>query len=211
MGYYHICLSEHDSNLYTTILPWEKYRYKCLPMGVSNSPEILQEKMNEIICGFEFIQAYIDKLLVITKGDWSDHLEKLELTLQKLKDSGLRWNINKSPLGKNEMWYLGFWVTRIVIRPINNKVEAIVNMTPPKNTREVRVFVGIVKHYRYMWSTRLHLLHTLNALMSPKVKFKWTDMEHKEFDYIKRAVTQDTLLTYPDFNKKIDIHTDARE
>ena len=45
--------------------------------------------------------------------------------------------------------------------------------------------------------------------MSPKVKFKWTDTEHKEFDYIKRAVTQDTLLTYPDFNKKIDIHTNA--
>ena len=59
-------------------------------MGVSNSLEILQEKMNEIFCGFKFIQAYIDDLLIITKGDWSDCLEKPEQTLQKIKDNGLK-------------------------------------------------------------------------------------------------------------------------
>ena len=36
------------------------------------------------------------------------------------------------------MEYLGFWVTRTGILPINKKVEAIVNMTPPKNTKHVR-------------------------------------------------------------------------
>ena len=35
-------------------------------------------------------------------------------------------------------------------------------------------------------------------------------MEHKQFDDIKRAVAQDTLLAYPDFNTCFDIHTDAR-
>ena len=38
MGYYHIRLSEQDSNICTIILPWVKYRYKRLPMGDSNSP-----------------------------------------------------------------------------------------------------------------------------------------------------------------------------
>ena len=48
MGYYHIPLSEEAGNLFTIILPWENYKYKLLPMGVCNSPEIFQEKMNEI-------------------------------------------------------------------------------------------------------------------------------------------------------------------
>ena len=56
--------------------------------------------MNEIFRGFEFIQAYINYQLIITKGDWSDHLEKLELTLQKLKDNGLEYNIKKSFFGQ---------------------------------------------------------------------------------------------------------------
>ena len=47
-------------------------------MKVSNPPDIFQEKMNEMFCGFEFIWAYIDDMSVITKGYWYDHLEKEE-------------------------------------------------------------------------------------------------------------------------------------
>ena len=35
--------------------------------------------------GFDYIQVYINDLLIITKGDCSDHLKKLELTLQTIK------------------------------------------------------------------------------------------------------------------------------
>ena len=43
-------------------------------MGVSNSTDIFQEKMNEMFRGFEFLRAYIDSLLIITKGDCSNYL-----------------------------------------------------------------------------------------------------------------------------------------
>ena len=102
-------------------------------MGVSNSPDTFQEKMKKMFRGFKFIRAYIDDLLIITKGDWSDHLDKLEQTLQKLKDNGIKFNIEKSSFGKTEMEYLRFWVARTEIWPINKKVEYVVNMTPPKN------------------------------------------------------------------------------
>ena len=79
-------------------------------MPVSNSPEIFKEKMNKMFCVFEFIWAYIDDLLIITKGDWSNHLENLELILQNIKDNGLKCDIKNSLFGKTEMEYLGFWV-----------------------------------------------------------------------------------------------------
>ena len=68
--------------------------------------------MNEMFRSFEFIRAYIDDLLMITKSDTSDHLEKLEWTLKKNKKNGLKCNIEKASFGKTEMEYLGFWVTR---------------------------------------------------------------------------------------------------
>ena len=77
MGYYHIQISKNASNLYTIILPWGKYRYKRLPMGVANSPEIFQQKMNDLFHVFEFICAYKDDLLLLTKGYWTDHIQKL--------------------------------------------------------------------------------------------------------------------------------------
>ena len=75
MVYHHIRLSNQATNLCSIILPWGKYWYKHLLMRVSNSPEISKEKMNEMFRGFEFIRDYVDELLIITKGDWSDHLK----------------------------------------------------------------------------------------------------------------------------------------
>ena len=57
MGYYFIRLSEEASNLCTIIIPWVKYKYKRLPMGVCNPPDIYQEKKNEIYHEIESIRA----------------------------------------------------------------------------------------------------------------------------------------------------------
>ena len=48
MGYYHIPLDEESQKLCTTTLPWGKYRYRKLPMGIASSPDIFQSVMNDI-------------------------------------------------------------------------------------------------------------------------------------------------------------------
>ena len=52
IGYYRIRLSKQAINLCTIILHWGNYRYKRLPMGVSNSLAIFQEKMKKMFRGF---------------------------------------------------------------------------------------------------------------------------------------------------------------
>ena len=52
MRYHHIRLRKNTSNLCSIILPWVKYCYKRLPMGVANSPEVLQHKINDLFHGF---------------------------------------------------------------------------------------------------------------------------------------------------------------
>ena len=41
-----------------------------------------------------------------------DHVQKLEIILNKLKESEIKCNIEKSFFIQIEMGYLGFWVTR---------------------------------------------------------------------------------------------------
>ena len=86
MGNYPIRLSEEVRNLCMIILPWGKYRYKYLPMGVSNSPELFQDKPKTMFHVFGFIRLCINSLLVITKVDCTDKLEKLEQRIQNLKE-----------------------------------------------------------------------------------------------------------------------------
>ena len=123
MGYYHIWLSENASNWFTVIIPWGKICYKRLRMGVANYPDIFQHKMNDLFHGFEFICAYIDNLFILKKGYWTDHVHKLELTINKLKEKGPKCNIEKWFFGQNKMEYLGLWVLWDGVKPINGKIE----------------------------------------------------------------------------------------
>ena len=60
MGYYTIRLNPDAQELCTIILPWGKYKYKRLPMGVAGSPDIFQAKMSSLMAGLEFVRVYLD-------------------------------------------------------------------------------------------------------------------------------------------------------
>jgi hypothetical protein len=59
--------------------------------------------MNELFAGFEEVMAYIDDLLLITKGTYEEYLEKLDRVLKKLEKAGLKVNMNKSFFAQQEL------------------------------------------------------------------------------------------------------------
>ena len=68
MGHYQIPLNKKTSYLCKIILSRRKYWYRCLQMGVANSPEHFQQNMNDLFNVFTLICAYIDDILILTKG-----------------------------------------------------------------------------------------------------------------------------------------------
>ena len=60
-----------------------------------------------------------------------------------------------------------------------------------------------------MWPRQSHILAPLTKFMSIKINFKLTEFEQDAFDKIKRILAHNTLLTYPDLNETLKIHTDA--
>ena len=66
-------------------------------MGLCNSPDIFQEKMNELFDGFEYVRAYIDDLLVISNGTFDDYLTKLDKVFFKLQAAGFKVNADSLP------------------------------------------------------------------------------------------------------------------
>lgn len=103
MSYHNILLDSHSSKLCTTVLPWGKYEYLRLPMGLCNAPDIFQEKMAELMQDFEFCRTYIDDVLVLSNGSFEDQLMKVELVLEKLETTGLKINIHKSCILQTRM------------------------------------------------------------------------------------------------------------
>jgi hypothetical protein len=85
MGYYHIGLTPNTSSLCTVVLPWGKYEYLRLPMGLCNSQDIFQEKMSELIFGLEFARAYLDDFLVVSRDTIENHFIHLEEVFTRLQ------------------------------------------------------------------------------------------------------------------------------
>jgi len=79
----------------------------------------------------------------------------------------------------------------------------------PKTRKQLRSFIGMVNYYRDMWPQRSHLLAPLSSLTSSTAKWDWTEQCQKAFEDIKKLIAKETLLTYPNFNKMFEIHTDA--
>ena len=67
----------------------------------------------------------------------------------------------------------------------------------------------MINYYRDMWPKRSETLAPLSAMTSSKVKWQWTEVHQKAFKEIKRIMTKETLLMYPNFNQVFEIHTDA--
>ena len=188
---------------------WGKYKYQHLPMGLCNSPNIFQEHMFELFSDLEYVWAYINDLLVTSCSTFKEHLEQLEKVLSWLSEAGLKVNANKLHFAKFKIEYLGYWITRNGIQPLPKKVEALHNIAPPKNKKQLRWFLRMVNYYHNMWIHQSEVLTPLMHLTSANVKFEWTNVEQMAFDKIKQIVGHETLLSYPHFNLPFEIHTDA--
>jgi hypothetical protein len=83
----------------------------------------------------EYVKTYLDDLLILANNNFKEHLVKLEMVLARLSTSGMRANISKSKFFEEQIEFLGYWITRQGIQPINNKVEAILNIKEPKTRK----------------------------------------------------------------------------
>ena len=71
----------------------------------------------------------------------------------------------------------------------------------------------MIQYYRDLWPKRSHILQPFTAVSSGKkgTKIKWSPELESAFHETKKMVCQETLLTYPDWDKHFDIHTDASD
>ena len=121
-------------------------------------------------------------------------------------------HIEETFLASTHFDYLGYHLTPNGIKPQERKVKAILNIAQPKSVRELRRFIGFVQYYRDMFRRRSDVLHPLTAATSKSIpKFTWTPLMDKSFNDIKRIISQNVLLAYPDFNKPFEIYTDASD
>ncbi len=174
------------------------------------------------MASLDFVQAYMDDLLIIMRQTLDEHLQKMETVLTRLCDTGLKVNAAKSLFCAHKIEYLGYILTREGIKSQSKKVQVILALNSLNNVKELRHFLGMVQYYRDIWARCSEMLAPLTDLVGECGETKttwvnktkkitwWWDMIHQQaFDNVKAAIAKETVLAYPDFLKPFEIYTDA--
>ena len=210
MQYYTFELDEESRNLCTIATPFGPFHYTCLPIGVSTSPDMAQEIMEQVLRDLDDTKVYLDDIATFST-DFTSHLVLLETILSSLQDNGFAVNPLKCEWAVQETDFLGHWLTPTRIKPYHKKVNAIVHMEAPKNLKQLRSFLGMVTYYRDMFPQRSHILSPLTDLLKSQNRFQWSPACNLAFKHMKALVASDTLLSYPDHSKPFHIETDASD
>ena len=142
--------------------------------------------------------------------------------MNRLKRAWMRINEDKSTFAANSIEYLGYLLTREGIKPVPKKVQAILDLSPPSNVKELCRVLGVIQYYRDLWGKFSHLLTLLTDLVgeceqtktqlksgTKTAKWYWNETHQETFDVIKKLVTSDVMLAYPNFDLAFKIYNNA--
>ncbi|XP_062421516.1 uncharacterized protein LOC134132872 [Pungitius pungitius] len=100
------------------------------------APATFQRLMDQILQGTrEFAAAYLDDVVIFSET-WEEHCQHLRQVLGRIKAAGLTINPKKGTIAKREISYLGFVIGGGVIRPQQEKIEAIRSYQPPTTKKQ---------------------------------------------------------------------------
>ena len=83
-------------------------------------------------------------------------------------------------------------------------------MDRPRNTKDVRAFIGAFNHYNLLWPRRAHVLAPL-AELTGRGKFSWTPQHDAVFKEMKAIITADVMNAFPDYSIPFEVDADASD
>uniref|UniRef100_A0A2N9FT45 Uncharacterized protein n=1 Tax=Fagus sylvatica TaxID=28930 RepID=A0A2N9FT45_FAGSY len=193
-GYNQIMMDDTDQEKTSFITSKGLFCYKVMPFGLKNAGATYQRLMNKMFhhqIG-QNVEVYVDDMLVKTK-DERKHLEDLKETFETLRRYRMKLNPNKCVFGVSSGKFLGFMVSQRGIEANPDKIKAVLEMTPPRTTKEVQSLTGRVAALNRFVSRATD--KCLPFFKTLRKAFVWTDECQKSFEELKRYLTSPPLLS----------------
>uniref|UniRef100_A0A2N9HA60 RNA-directed DNA polymerase n=1 Tax=Fagus sylvatica TaxID=28930 RepID=A0A2N9HA60_FAGSY len=179
-GYNQIMMDESDQEKTSFITSKGLFCYRVMPFGLKNAGATYQRLMNKMFhhqIGRN-MEVYVDDMLVKTKDDMK-HLEDLKETFETLRQYRMKLNPSKCVFGVSSGKFLGFMVSQRGIEANPDKIKAVLEMTPPRSTKEVQSLTGRVAALNRFVSRATD--KCLPFFKTLRKAFVWTDECQKSF------------------------------
>jgi hypothetical protein len=181
-------------------------------MGLKCSPDIAQAILENLYSDIKDADVYINDVGAFS-NNWNHHINLLATILHQLCKNGFTINPLNCEWTIKETDWLGYWLTPQSLLPWNKKINAILHMDCPPNTKKLCIFIGSVNYYRDMKLSWTYILEPLTnqSDLKKRVPINWTDEMQKAFDKMHLLMAADALAAYLDHNKRFNMYTDASD
>ena len=175
------------------------YRFLNGFYGLTDMPATFQKTIDKTLEGIGSKFAFLDDILVITKGSIRE---------------GLAINLQKYKFAKNIIEWLGFTITPSGITPLITKTEAITKLDNPKTLKQLRSFLGSVHHLTKFIPNLAKISEPLRALLkkNPEAKnnkLDWKAEHSSAFNNNKAKIHQIIDNKHFDTTKQTRVKCDA--
>ena len=191
------------------------YECESMPFGLCNAPPTFQRLMLNCLgeLNLTYCLIYLDDVIISQTEE--EHLERMCVVFDHLREHGLKLKPSKCGMFKTEINYLAHHVSKKGVLPSKKNLKAIAECPPPDTYTKVKSFVGLVGHYRHFIKGFANIAAPLYNLTSGENKDKKSEHldlppeARKAFDCLKAACLQAPILSFPDFSKPFLLETDA--
>ena len=190
------------------------FEFQVMPFGLTNAPAVFQRLMQRVLMGVnppqgpDFVSVYIDDILIFSESI-EDHLQHLQLVLERLVEAKLKLKPSKCRFIRNQVEYLGHVITPEGLKTSPKLLEAVKKFPVPRNLREVRQYLGLCSYYRRFISQFAAVARPLHLLTRKGADFRWCTECEQAFETLKRRLTEAPVLAYPQARKPFILETDA--
>ena len=207
-GYYHIALGKHSRAKMAFVTPFGKYKFLQVPFGLAQAPAYFQHLMNQVLDNCSFAMTYLDDIIIFSETE-EEHLSHIEEIFRRLEAADLKMKRSKCDFFKKHIHYLGHLISADGIRPLKDKLDTIHDMPAPRNSKEVKQFLGLIGYYRKFVPHFAALSRLLTKLTCKDKLFDWMHECQKAFNTLKESLCDQPILKYADTQKGYTLYTDA--
>jgi hypothetical protein len=174
-----------------------------LPVCMKVSISLIQWAMSFSFHDLKHIfKAYLDDL-ASRSHKRSDHLAHLRLIFERYRYYRIHLSPNKCSFCVTSGHLLGFILSTkgIMVDPL--KVEAIVQLPPPRTIPQLQSLQGKANFLRHFVVNYVEIMKEFMHLLKKGVPFYWDEATQLSFDVLKHALTSSPLLNPPDYGKDL--------